>query len=79
MPCGRWAEPSYWHSLRPSSRLVAVFLTRVPFPRIGGELPPVGHAVPWFPVVGLAIGAATGGVYVGALELMTRAPQRRSP
>ncbi len=57
-----------------SLRLALVFLTRLPLPPIEGPLPPVGHAVPWFPVVGSIVGCAAGGVYVGCLELMNSAP-----
>ena len=52
-----------------SLRLAAMFLTRVPLPSIQGRVPPVAAAVPWFPTVGLAIGACTGAAYLGAREL----------
>lgn len=46
----------------------AQFLTRVPI-RLA-EPPDLAGAVPWFPVVGAAIGAAVGGVAAGSMELV---------
>lgn len=43
-------------------RDAVAFLTRVP---IGSAQPDLTRSVPWFPVVGLAIGAVVGGVYFG--------------
>lgn len=43
-------------------RAAVAFLTRVP---VGGELAP-GRGVPWFPVVGAAVGAGSGLAYWGA-------------
>lgn len=42
-------------------RDAAAFLTTVP---AGAARPDLARSVPWFPVVGLAIGAVVGGVYV---------------
>lgn len=44
-------------------RDAVAFLTRVP---VGSVRPDLARSVPWFPVVGLAIGAVVGGVYVAA-------------
>lgn len=44
-------------------RDAVAFLTRVP---TGSARPDLARSVPWFPVVGLAIGAVVGGVYVAA-------------
>ncbi|MFT7475722.1 MAG: adenosylcobinamide-GDP ribazoletransferase [Verrucomicrobiales bacterium] len=59
--------------LRPFHGLwvAAGFLTRIPVgdvSRAGRIEVDVAKAVPWFPVVGLAIGAAVGGVYAVSLE-----------
>ncbi len=53
------------------------FLTRIPVPMsmvrgstgTSGDPDPIAAAVPWFPPVGLLIGAAQGGVYWGAAQL----------
>lgn len=59
-------------------RAAATFLTRIPLhPRNETTEQPdtetnvMARAVPWFPVVGAAIGALQAGVYLGALELVT--------
>jgi len=54
-------------------RVAFGFLTRIPVGDVtnGGRTHiDMSRAVPWFPVVGLAIGAAVGGVYVFADELL---------
>lgn len=43
------------------------FLTRIP---VSAEGPPGRAAVPWFPVVGAAVGAFVGGVYAAAYQIM---------
>ncbi|MBO0828259.1 MAG: adenosylcobinamide-GDP ribazoletransferase [Streptosporangiales bacterium] len=48
-------------------RDAVAFLTRVPG---GAARPDLARSVPWFPVVGLAIGAAVGGVYVAAAYVL---------
>ncbi|MGI9607669.1 MAG: adenosylcobinamide-GDP ribazoletransferase [Acidimicrobiales bacterium] len=55
-------------------RVAAGFLTRVPVGDVsaGGDRPVrMARAVPWFPVVGLAVGALEGGVFVGLLEVVS--------
>ena len=47
------------------------FLTRVPL-RLD-EAIPHHRVVPWFPIVGVLIGAAVGGVAVGLAELLPTA------
>lgn len=52
-------------------RAAAGFLTRVPVP-VGRVV--MGHAAPWFPVVGLAIGAAQAAVWLGVGALLDPLP-----
>ncbi|MEM7323700.1 MAG: adenosylcobinamide-GDP ribazoletransferase, partial [Actinomycetota bacterium] len=47
------------------------FLTRVP---VGAPRVVMGHAAPWFPFVGLLIGLAQGGLYLGLRELLPPLP-----
>ncbi|MGI9601303.1 MAG: adenosylcobinamide-GDP ribazoletransferase [Acidimicrobiales bacterium] len=46
-------------------RAAIVFLTRIPV-GLGDNPPPLSAAVPWFPLVGAAIGAVVAGVYAAA-------------
>ena len=48
-------------------------LTRVPV-RARGEDVALGRAVPWFPVVGAAVGALVAGVYAGLVQLLPPLP-----
>lgn len=52
------------------------FLTRVPVPaRLFGDDPvDLAPALPWFPLVGGAVGAISGGVLVGLAPVVGRAP-----
>jgi adenosylcobinamide-GDP ribazoletransferase len=47
--------------------LAVTLLTRVPMPRVVAVSPRLAPAVPWFPVVGALVGAATAGVFAAAL------------
>ncbi len=49
-------------------RTAVSFLTRIPIAEQEGS-PDLTRAVPWFPIVGAAIGLAVGGIYFGALRL----------
>ena len=50
-------------------RAAASFLTRVPFGGHGGDGTELGRALVWVPVIGAAVGAVVGFVYLGALEV----------
>lgn len=52
-------------------RTAAGFLTRVP---VDAPNPVLSAAAPWFPVVGLVIGAAQGAVLVGASQVLPPLP-----
>jgi len=52
-------------------RDAASFLTRVPLHRPDGGAPDMSAAVPWFAFVGLILGLAQGGLYVGLYEIST--------
>ncbi|WP_210491927.1 adenosylcobinamide-GDP ribazoletransferase [Patulibacter sp. SYSU D01012] len=60
MPAGPSAPPL--PRVLDGPRHAVGFLTRVPVPFGPDEAPALGAAVPWFPVVGAAVGAAGGGV-----------------
>lgn len=52
------------------ARAAASFLTRVPLGAHGGDASEIGRGVVWFPVVGAAIGACVGLVYVAAMQIL---------
>jgi adenosylcobinamide-GDP ribazoletransferase len=54
-------------------RAAIVFLTRVPVGIGGDEPPPMGAAVPWFPVVGVLLGFVGGIVYAAMWHVSTPA------
>ena len=53
--------------------LAVTFLTGIPLP-VEGEVSPADlwRSMGWYPLVGLALGAAAWGVYAGLLELLPR-------
>lgn len=55
-------------------RTALAFLTRLPGGRHPDDQAGLTASVPWFPVVGVAIGAIGAGVYVAALEVLTPVP-----
>lgn len=52
-----------------SARIAWSFLTRLPGGAHPGPSDSMASAVPWFPVVGLVLGAGLGAVYLGLFEI----------
>lgn len=53
-------------------RAATSFLTRLPVGTAGAQ--EVSSGVPWFPIVGAAVGLATGAVYAGASHVLPQFP-----
>ena len=59
------------HPILTNARAAVGFLTRIP---VGDAVLDPGRAVPWFPIVGAAVGLIVAGVYAGALALVAPLP-----
>lgn len=68
-PPSFFPEPPGWRRAVNQLHLAAVFLTRLPMPRLPDPCPTVGGSLWAFPLVGAALGGLAGGLVWGAQEV----------